>query len=56
MTYEGKPVTLHPLKFAEAVKELLKAKPESRKPKGKKCAPLSSHNVPVDPPHKASGG
>jgi hypothetical protein len=32
MTYEGKPVSLHPLKFEEAVKELLKVKLEPRKP------------------------
>jgi hypothetical protein len=27
MAYDGKPVSLHPLEFEEAVKELLKAKP-----------------------------
>lgn len=38
MTYEGKPVTLHPMKFEDAVKELLKVKPEPKQPKGKKRA------------------
>jgi hypothetical protein len=33
MTYEGKPVSLHLMKFEEAVKELLKSKPEPKKPK-----------------------
>jgi hypothetical protein len=36
MTYEGKPVSLHPLKFEDAVKELLKAKPEPKTAKEKK--------------------
>lgn len=40
MTYAGKPVSLHPMKFKEAVKELLKAKPEPKLPKpGPKTPP-----------------
>jgi hypothetical protein len=54
MTYDGKPVSLRPMKFKDAVKELLKAKPEPGKPKGKKRTAPESHNVPVDPPHKGS--
>jgi len=41
MTYEGKPVSLHPMKFEEAVKELLKAKPEPKKPKPKRGSEFS---------------
>jgi hypothetical protein len=33
MTYDGKPLSLRPMKFEDAVKELLKAKPEPKKPK-----------------------
>jgi hypothetical protein len=33
------PITLHPLKFEDAVTALLQAKPEPKKPKGKKQKP-----------------
>jgi len=33
MTYEGKPVSLYPLKFKDAVKELLKVMPEPWPPR-----------------------
>jgi hypothetical protein len=37
MTYDGKPVTLRPMKFEDAVKELLKVKPEPKPPKAKRA-------------------
>ena len=33
MTYEGKPLSLRPMKFEQAIQELLKAKPEPKTPK-----------------------
>jgi hypothetical protein len=41
MTYDGKPVTLRPMKFEDAVKELLKVKPEPKQVKSKKRAKKS---------------
>lgn len=38
MTHDGKPVSLRPLKFEDAVKELLKVKPEPKQAKSKKRA------------------
>jgi hypothetical protein len=46
MTYEGKPVSLYPLKIEEAVKELLKVKPEPRNPKEKKRPVPEDRNLP----------
>jgi hypothetical protein len=36
MAYTGKPISLHPMEFKDAVSALLKVKPEPRKPKAKK--------------------
>jgi hypothetical protein len=33
MTYEGKPLSFRPMKFRQAIQELLKAKPEPKTPK-----------------------
>jgi hypothetical protein len=35
MTYEGKPLSFRPMKFKQAIQELLKAKPEPKTPKAK---------------------
>jgi hypothetical protein len=46
MAYSGKPLSLHPMKFKDAVAALLRVKPESKEKPAKRSKGVKSGNAP----------